>query len=429
MTEAGNSELRKCLVVDKHIVFPESIDLSALARHDYRTLDTLVGDAVIVALPSPLCLTFCRSSAEMKALRTKSLVKYDLEDELPLDVDLLALARIDCPGETLVVATDSSQLIPVIEGLRERGKFIACICPEPMLLIGELKSTNKLAKTQLILIQSELGVDVIRISGGRPSEWEWVDADVDSVCACIKRFEGRGHEFREVLAINFAEEFIARLKSQMLNSRVESVAEISMVAEAKRLIEGRSKPICDLRSGPLSVEATFHTTLKPLVFFCVALLIFELSLVGGYCFRGSQYQLRAADSFERQEAAFAKVFPEMEVPVGIVSRLESERRRVIGQKGLGESSTPQVKSLLPVIQSFLEAIPPQFEDECRVSQIHLSSQGIELLIGNATTIADQEKVVSALRNAGFDIPKLSAEKTASGVALRIENAPFVSQKF
>ncbi|MEM6473530.1 MAG: hypothetical protein AAF802_28480, partial [Planctomycetota bacterium] len=109
------------------------------------------------------------------------------------------------------------------------------------------------------------------------------------------------------------------------------------------------------------------------------------------------------------------------IPVGTLSRLESEHRRLRGTRGLSDQ-TPKIPSILSTLHAFLQAAPNPEEARYRFDRIEFTPNELTTANGVAKSFEDQELILARLRTAGLDVPELSATTVRGGVSLKIQQA-------
>ncbi|MEO1527964.1 MAG: hypothetical protein AAFX06_21230, partial [Planctomycetota bacterium] len=142
-------------------------------------------------------------------------------------------------------------------------------------------------------------------------------------------------------------------------------------------------------------------------------------LVASLWIRGSMLQSRAIRASDDGAVAFERVFPEQQAPVGIAARLQSEKRRLMGTRGISKD-VPQVQSIERILHVFLSSLPERSEARFRFDRLSFLPDVIESAVGTARSIEEQELIAKRMSGAGLNVPTLSAQKVRNGVELRLE---------
>jgi hypothetical protein len=176
----------------------------------------------------------------------------------------------------------------------------------------------------------------------------------------------------------------------------------------------------DLRNGPLSSPQPLRPIASSLRTCLLAGVILQLAVIAAAFFRGLDYRSQAAELVGKQQESFQRAFPDDPIPVGIVSRLESEHRRLAGTRGMTNQNVPKLDSAIPVTHILLSALPEPTEVRFKIDRIEIVPEAVAFASGTAKSYGDLETIAERLRLAGLDVPPLSATKTSHGVTLRLE---------
>ena len=132
--------------------------------------------SVVVGLASECCVSFCRSKQALKQIRSNAMLKYELEDFVPIDGDSLSVDRIDRPVASLVIATDGNVIENELMQKDLNDCYVASICPDLFLALARLGKTHQLSCIGLVIWHLESGTDVVQLDAGIPSSWHWICA-------------------------------------------------------------------------------------------------------------------------------------------------------------------------------------------------------------------------------------------------------------
>ncbi|QDV42565.1 hypothetical protein Enr13x_24130 [Stieleria neptunia] len=381
--------------------------------------------SAVISLPSNGCFSFVRCHDVSRRWKRRDQIVFDLEECIPVDAECIAFDRIRSGTGNLLVATDSSELCDAIETLEEEGVHVAAIVPNVFLALSSVFRTHpKTRSLDFILIESETGLDLIRLESGTPAEWYWLGEDQEIALRWM------GDAMKRTGAASLVFVNITQLSPESIDNHVD-VSEVQLdlaaaiAGESERIADGRAKPIFDLRDGPLKTKNKYRPIQKPLLICMVAVALLQTALLAAILIRVTKLQHHAEVSLREQEDVFGRVFPDERIPVGISSRLQSEHRRLLGTRGVGGKPIPVLKSSLPVAYAFLEGLPERSAAKFEFSRMEFEVDRIREAVGVAKTYADQETVATMLRKSGLDVPQLSAESVRGGVSLRLENVRFL----
>lgn len=375
-------------------------------------------DNLVVGLKTVECFSFQRKTADHRRSKKRSILVYELEEFLPVDADQLAVGIARSAEGALVVAVDAERWKPLIQSLELEGRYIAAVSPVVFLAIGNLGRKYSLKQHDLVVWQSEEGVDLVAMYNGKPVEWVWCSdfsafgSVLDSLCQ--RRSAGRVL----LLGNNSDLETMFPPTSEILSS--ELARHESAVVESERIAAGRASPILDLREGPLRSPHPYRPISRSLWGAATSLLLVQVILIASLWGIRQQYLSKIEDRVSSQEAAFAEVFPGASKPVGITSRLESERRRLAGTRGISGNSAPKVQSALLTAHVFLSALPEPETARFAIDRLDFTPESVQNLSGTARSYRDLEYFAERLRPAGLQVPPVSATASKDGVSLQFD---------
>ncbi len=393
--------------------------------HD-RLNDNDLGQSVVIGLPSCLCYTFDRSAESLKVTRNRIQLIYQLEEFLPFDADDLAVGKIQSKTGQLIIASDSKGLIDLCQEFTDSGVHVRAITPTIFLALASLKRQYDLEEIDLVCWSNGQTADVVRLENGVPINWRWIASDDrPSVSEEAARVLEERDEVRVVLAGAHAlnpdphDERIHVINLEL--SRYDAASE-----EAQRICKGLALPPVDMRDGPLAPADPHYPYSRSLKIAAAALLFFQLTLIAAMAYRSSAYRRLSGELTAKSTREYQEVFPDERVPVGILARMQSEHRRLLGTRGLSSESVPRLQSIVPIAHVFLSAAPEPKDARYRFDRIELAPDEVALATGTAKSFSDQELIAERLRIAGLDVPPLSAQSGSGGVSLRLEDVSLKS---
>lgn len=389
----------------------ETADVQAVQGSDLES-------TVVVAMSTSTCYSFFKSSNDAKRLAKREVLLYELEDEIPVDADDLAVDRIDTKAGTLIAAADGRSASSFIEELEENGHFVSCITPMIFLALADLARRHSIKATDVVAWRSPEGIDVVRLHRGQPIDWRWVDGESGSLDPLLNSL-GWVDDKSRVLLLNISP---SEPTDELSAARVIELDRQQCAAtESDRIARGRARPWIDLRNGPLAPSDPLRSIASSLRFFAVAALVLQLSVIAGALLVATTYRSESSKLVEKQEVAFQDVFPGRSIPVGIVSRLQSEHRRLSGTRGLTDQAVPKLVSAIPVSHRLLAALPKRDDARYAINRIEFSPSTVVRASGVAKSYGDLELIAERLRRSGMSVPAVSANKVSGGVSLQFEN--------
>jgi hypothetical protein len=142
----------------------------------------------------------------------------------------------------------------------------------------------------------------------------------------------------------------------------------------------------------------------------IAAVLLLIALNVGFWIRGSQFVSAANDQRAIQASIFKKVLPGQTVPVGVVSRLESELRG--RQEQLGEAlDLTQAKSLLITLREFLAALPGDVRYQIEFLAVEPTSVRFQGIMHSTDAL---QQLMLALRQHGFHVNPPATNNTPDG---------------
>ncbi|TWU62330.1 hypothetical protein V7x_40590 [Crateriforma conspicua] len=361
------------------------------------------------------------SKEQAAALRTERLLRYELEEYLPLDGDEIAIARVDGHAGSLVIAASASALEEDYTEIHRQGTHVEAVTPIVWLATQMALTPTDLRVTDYVLVLSETHVDVMTFDNGKIIDWQW------------RPWTGRN--FRDLtpqpegnVIVLVDRDIGAEAGAEALDWGRGTIAQLHEInileaadLQAAAIVAGRSNAWIDLRNGRLSSPRPFYAIQRPLSVAVGALLLFQIALIGSVYWRDYSNRLASQVMIERQHRSFEKAFPNQPVPVGITSRLESEQRSLVGAKGLDGPASPRLVSVAPVLHHVLMALPNQEDIRFRIDRLECGPNEVRLLDGVVRSFEELEEISLRLRSAGFEVPDVSSSVVSDGVTLRYES--------
>ena len=315
-----------------------------------------------------------------------------------------------------MIAADATDFQPQLQQLKHDNVFVRAITPTFFLALSALKREHRVNDIDLLLWRSANGVDVATMVNGVPKDWRWIEATSRGIETVLDELGGDGDR---VLTIGVSADDMPSYENIDYIEHVDFDRDEMAATEATQVSAGHAVPMVDLRNGPLASESTLQPIKRSLGVFVAALLLMQLAIVAALLIRGSQYQQRTDEFVAKQESVFESVFPDQQIPVGILTRLESEHRRLSGTRGIATDNVPKLKSVLPIGHVLLSTLPDRFTARIQVESIDLTPEHVDIK-GLASSYEDLETVSTGFQAGGLEVPPVSSSKTKDGVSLLFE---------
>ncbi len=380
----------------------------------------------MVGLASHLCYSFTLLVEELPPKRKLDMLRYALEEQIPCDADRLAISRHDVGSEAFVIAIDAERLDETSTKSIEANAI--AICPLIFLAIADLPK-DRLRSSDVIVWFGEDGVDLVRLKSGQPVRWQWLNRDEEKVLKVLRRW----FELPETKPMHGSPESTQTRTILLVGNDGEGVLEdvdwwtIQVIKQsqltaatrsAEEIVAGKLTPPFDLRDGPFKTTNHLGPLRRPILITttCVAVSLGLVSIAIQGRIRAYH---RASDAMvARQEKAFLKVFPNQSIPVGIVTRLESEHLRMQSLKVDPTDLEEVPESCLPVLHQWLMAVNRN-EAPIRIDRLEVLPKKLQAMTGETDTFESLQLITTSMQEHGFQVPPVSANRTSGGVSISL----------
>ncbi|MEM6691224.1 MAG: hypothetical protein AAF664_17495 [Planctomycetota bacterium] len=405
---------------DENPDFQRDLELSDEEDSVVTSFRRSTSPSVVLGLHSWECFAVELDQQDSQSLKKRSILAFELEDTLPCDGEDLAIRRISHREGELVLSTLASNLLPILEAAHDAGVYVRSITPLIFLALEEFLRPTATAKTfDLLLAVGESGIDVVWLRKGVAQGWQWLARDDSSgLRQAFERIES-DHPRIALMGIERSDLNLGEEEVTVEHFPFDLV-ELAATTSA-RIVNGHTAAIIDLREGPLEPQDRFFPIAKSLRFAATSFVLVQVALIVFLLLRTHQYQSMAEQNSQTTTEAFEEVFPGERIPVGVLSRLESEHRRLRGTRGMSDR-TPEIPSILPTLHAFFRGAPDRKDARYKFDRIVITPNALSTANGVARSFEDQEVILTRLRGAGFEIPELSASAARGGVSLRIQQS-------
>ena len=415
---------------------------------------------VLLALASTSCLTGVVDLSELPRSPDRQTLLYQLESSLPWSAEEVVADFVSGASHALGIATRTADVLPILEGLEQEGIPIRSVCPWSMLacqsyleqsdtnrasvkgstLSDDVPSDDSIASksepaeiatstsndppaesklpdggsTQVTLIGDEatvfLGVthrktELVVTMKGKPIAWQ--SGTIDDLQAQLRMvWLSHSGNIRVILCGSSTDNDDVRAVTAGFRSSCSKLSLDDAAALATReILSGNRVPLFELRRGVLADSNPFRPVAK-LVMATVISVAACLAIIAGLMFWKAQQYEQLTKNYQRdQEQVFRQLFPDQPIPIGIRSRLQSEKARIVGLKGDN------------LLESFLNGIPTGL----RFRVVEILIEGSRITIdGEVRTHSDASRLASELKRAGFQVQSPRTVQLSGGtVSLRL----------
>lgn len=373
---------------------------------------------VALALESESVLAAKFIVANSAERRDRRVMSYRLEELLPVAAEDFAADYLTEGIDILGMATPLRDILPLVMALEEQGLQVQSIAPKAITAMQAFGDFQGMPSSDFVLWQDADCMELFRV-GRRISDWRHLPADSASVVRHFGAVLLRSNSPIHVTLLD-VDPLLRDALGAMAEIEVEVVDTLPLDEYARRgaasALVGKSKPWIEFRRDKL-VAGDPHRALRREWQWCqwsLALLLISIAFFFGM--RGRQYEQQVASLQVKQEALFQQVFPSSRIPNAVLSRLRSERAKLLGARG-GDAAVEQPLSALNVLHEFITGIPSDLR--LRVQQLRIEDAKV-YLDATVRTVGDAGELADALAQQGFAIdPPTTEQFDAKQVSIRI----------
>jgi len=381
--------------------------------------------SIVLGLRSHEC--FCVDTTSFPASTRQSLrtLRYDLEKYLPIDAEQMAVDM----SVGLIVIVDRDRILPSVKSAEVEGYWIAGVSPVVLLAADALLREQNLDSSLDIFWQCDdgNGWDYLEIRDRQAVLWHW--GELGSLIG--KRSENDESPIAvkpPILCLgNLTEQQLRRFDDagKVFNYRPGRTQHEYASKTTDNCIKGIDRPWIDLRGEHLPTLAPMAPIGHSLMLIA-SVIVFCLGLgLSAILWKSYEYAEIANESDTEREQVFRDLLPGQPVPTDIVGRLRSECRKLIAASQQ-LSKEPPIHQSLPTLIRTLNSLPK--EATFRIDSIRVVSSQISNLDGAVRSLDDSEKIVKALRSAGYQFMPPGVSQMADGFAIHIEKLIYQAPK-
>lgn len=358
---------------------------------------------VMLALPSHWCLSAIIDTHELSRSNRRQSMRYVLEEHLPISAEDFVADFIEKQGAALGVAVDLERLRPIVDAFQELGIVVQAITPGSLLVASRI--VEQYSDATWVAINSGSGIDLFEVSRGVPTRWLWL-SDVSELSESLSHGDvPQFEEARQLVVLGLPETCcdpltdVAFVPAEMDDLDVDPLA----IQAAEQVLAGDVSAWIDLRRDALQAPERYQFLQKQMALMVAAMVFFLACVFGATYWRGEQYKAYADERAADQIGVFKQAMPGQRVPSSIISRLQSEQRRLSGISGraggdqAGGLSGLQPTSALTQMHTVLTVWPDTLR--YRISDLTIEPNLIRVN-GQAADSVIPETLAAALRGTG-----------------------------
>lgn len=378
------------------------------------------GEGVLLAVDSLLCLSASFTLESPGSKRNPQTLLYQLEEFLPLAAEDVAADFIIDGCHVLGVAIDSESEKPLLDELEKQGIYVQSLSPTAVLAVQHLVKIVPSDEPRLVVWQTGDRIEWYKFSAnGRLHDWRLFPADHSTLARHLQL------EFTHTQQLNVAVCDVSPALQETISSFSEvhlqeidldvDLTEAAVIA-AEAVLADDSGSWVEFRRGDLDSPDPYRSVRGPMRFAVCGVVALLIAMICGWSYRAYKFK-QIADQYQQQQAAaFHEVFPGQSVPLGIRSRLESERTKLAGLKG-ASGELPARTSALNVFYDALASLPDEMRYRIREMRIDRRRAFID---GEVLSHGDADKISAGMQKRGFQVqPPRTQKLSGKGVSVRI----------
>lgn len=378
-----------------------------------------IGASICLGLPSEMVFSAeIECPTKIPRRQKHNTMLYRLEEQLPLNAeDLTADFLPPIGGRALGLSIETRKIAGLIDALCEAGFEVSAVCPTSLLSLWSAVHEGKV-QADYILLQTFFGpgIDVFRMTGSQPVRWYSSCEDTAAVVGCIQAdllANPVETESPEGIAMGGIDDSTISAITEATGIRLTANGEQSPLQLASQaagnLIAGQAAGWVDFRRDALAPKSSWGRLARPMQTAAVMGCILLVVLAGTFLWRGMQYDSISENYSRQQISEYQKLYKHGRVPTSIVSRLQSEAKRLAGKSGL--QGVPTQVNALETLKQITGNLPANIR--LRIVSMRMDDNGF-LIQGQTRTHSDAELIVRAINNGGLSAQPPKSEQLANG---------------
>ncbi len=361
------------------------------------------GQGTVLALGAGECLAASIQTNDLPRGDRKAML-YRLEEKVPLAAEhVVADFAIGAEGRALGVCVREDAVAPLLNSLESHGVAVQSIAPAALLAAQQL--AEGVPSLNLLVAEGEQ-VNVVAVRGGAPSSWSVVPMTADDVQLQM-----------DLVAIEAADEVPLRtcgidatVLGERAAERAKSSERLLAAMAAAGVLAGKRRPWIELRRDGLAIADPLRLHRAGLNAVLAAAAVFLACLAIGLLWRAHRYEAQARAAERKMVEEFSMAFPGWSIPGNVKAVVESEHRKVVG-RGAGGLPAGVNDSALQTAYAVLSKLPTDVKFQ--MTAITISDSGFIVSV-RVRLYEDVDRLASAFRGAGFNVPLPKAERGTDG---------------
>ncbi len=411
---------------------PQDTDsVEAWAHATRQQMETMgyADQPVVLALPSPWCLTAVIDTDSIERVGRRQAMHYRLEEHLPIAAEQVVADYCEAADTAMGVCADLDRVKPIVNALESLGTQVRHVCPVAMLASAEaLDHDNSLGAILLSDINGQANgrparYDVIQLDRGKPTRWQWLADDVSDITDHLNP------DNTDIASIGATTD--PQLDNLPDTCRVVPIDNTdryrSAAMRSARILAGTASPWVDLRRDGLGVVDRYDTYRKPVLLLAAAVAMLLISACVVMQMRGRHYNTEANNAFQQQVTIYEDLFREegLKAPTVVERALKLKAQNMAGMSGQGADTAVtslQSTSALNRYHAVLAALPTDIR--FRITALTIEPDRITI-DGEARSYGEAERIAASLRNnTPYDVePQRTESISAGGVSFTFIATP------
>jgi type II secretory pathway component PulL len=414
-SDDGDTPLAEDAFTDNDLAAQAENVLSALTFHG------CLGEPFVLALESNWCLATTLTVNKSQELRNRQTLLYRFEELIPWSIEDCVCDYKTSGAKALMVAAPCNPLAEFLSRLEQRGANIQSIIPIALLAAISHIRRGDWPREHTIALHEGNTIDLVSFDTRQPVSWSWFSCTSDTLSAELAHSALATGSKISLMRYGLNDSALTKLKRSgmvdVLKTGAEAPARSTLaLTAAEKVLSGQWDAPVDLKQGAFG-RSRGNRALRRFSFAlqsALALLLLATALV---LFHRGHIAGRQSDLLTAQQTEeFKKLFPNMKVPTGIRSRLESELAKLKGLQG-DESSLPSIEPAATLLHRTLSALPT--DRRFRLHEVRIE-EGRLYIDGEVRDHSDAEAIALQLRAQGFDVPPSRTQRLDDRrVSLRI----------
>lgn len=375
------------------------------------------GEEIFLGLDSKHIQVAMISCDDLPRRQRTEMMLYRLEEQLPLAAEELTAVFLPAiGGRCLAFAVNTAEVLGIVKALTDAGLEISAIYPTAVLMLQSCFENCECDPDYVILNNGQT-LEAFRLIDGVIHGWYSSASDRQLLLPLqidILNNPVDGKNTSAVMVGELPQSAVEALKEEMELNRIDDGYESlvkNLLENCGKITSEKTVSISNLRIGKLARKNLWAKSTGSLRVAGILLLIFAVTMISCFAIRGIRYETMAESYEKSQVKIYKKVYPgSRRVPSNIVSRLESEMRKLSGVMGHGYD-VPHIPNAMDELHTVITNLPKNVK--LRILKIQIDPESIDIN-GQVTTHSDAEKITQSLKRGGLDVSSPATESLSGG---------------